>query len=105
MYSSPIFRTSNLLVSNSSVTGPTGPGLYYSCIYDDPYGINLSNVEENQEYFHKGYGITLFEIQDISESEFLSLSKLVKPKHSPLLSKIQIIRQSSSEIKSKIIKP
>ena len=55
MSSTPIFRTSTMYVptaglTNQGITGPTGPGIYYSCIYNDQYGIDLSKLTLYEMY-------------------------------------------------------
>jgi hypothetical protein len=50
MSSTPIFRTSNMVVNTTSsgITGPTGPGLYYSYIYNG--NIDLSELQLGEMY-------------------------------------------------------
>ena len=56
MYSTPIFRTANRLVTNVNgigSTGPTGPGLYYISNYENLNGIKLEDLQLNTIYYYK----------------------------------------------------
>jgi hypothetical protein len=50
MSSIPIFRSSNIIVKSTDVgiTGPTGSGLYYACVYNG--SIDLSQLELSKSY-------------------------------------------------------